>query len=82
VAASGRTSSLDAVLAGRDFRLGSRGVFAGLALKGVVIKPEDELNLAVYNKTAEELLKDSVNGDVTPDPGAFPRAIGRYTGQS
>ncbi len=60
----------------------SRGVFAGLALKGVVIKPEDELNLAVYNKTAEELLKDSVNGGVTPDLEALPRAIGRYTGQS
>src|SRR5262249_13552952 len=29
----------------------SRGVFAGVDLKGVVVKPEDNLNLAVYNKT-------------------------------
>jgi hypothetical protein len=33
----------------------SRGVFAGVNLKGVVLKPEDELNAAVYNKTADEL---------------------------
>jgi lipid-binding SYLF domain-containing protein len=30
-------------------------VFAGVNLKGVVLKPEDELNAAVYNKTADEL---------------------------
>ena len=60
----------------------SRGVFAGLALKGVVIKPEDELNLAVYNKTAEELLKESADTDATSDLEAFPRALNRYTGQS
>src|SRR5215471_9716491 len=58
----------------------SRGVFAGVNLKGVVLKPEDELNLAVYNKTAEELLKDAnsdSNGE--SDLNAFPRALGRYT---
>ncbi len=42
----------------------SRGLFAGVALNGVVIKPEDELNLAVYNKTAEELLKEPVRHHV------------------
>ena len=36
----------------------SRGLFAGLNLKGIVIRPEDDLNLAVYNKTARELLSD------------------------
>jgi len=60
----------------------SRGVFAGLALKGVVIKPEDDLNLAVYNRTAEELLKEPVETDATSDLEAFPRALNRYTGQS
>jgi lipid-binding SYLF domain-containing protein len=60
----------------------SRGVFAGVDAKGVVLKPEDSLNLAVYNKTAEELLKDSADGDATTESqlNAFPRALARYTG--
>ncbi len=59
----------------------SRGVFAGINLKGVVLKPEDELNLAVYNKTAEELLKEPQDGDSTTQSelNAFPRALLRYS---
>ena len=57
----------------------SRGVFAGLAVKGVVIKPEDDLNLAVYNKTAEELLKETVPTDTASELEAFPRALNRHT---
>lgn len=57
----------------------SRGVFAGLALKGVVITSEDSLNLAVYNKTAEELLEAPAEGDAIPDLDAFPRALMRHT---
>jgi lipid-binding SYLF domain-containing protein len=59
----------------------SRGVFAGVNLKGVVLKPEDELNLAVYNKTADELLKDPPDGDSTAESelNAFPHALSRYT---
>jgi len=62
----------------------SRGVFAGVNLKGVVLKPEDSLNLAVYNKTAEELLKEPADGDAATESelAAFPRALGRYTGNS
>ena len=62
----------------------SRGLFAGVNLKGVVLKPEDSLNLAVYNKTAEELLKEPVDGDATgeSDLNAFPQALGQYTGKS
>jgi lipid-binding SYLF domain-containing protein len=58
----------------------SRGVFAGVNLKGVVVKPEDELNLAVYNKTAEEIFKEPTDGDATTEDelGAFPRALSRY----
>ena len=61
----------------------SRGVFAGVDVKGVVLKPEDELNLAVYGKTAEELLKESADGDATTESelNAFPRALARYTGK-
>jgi lipid-binding SYLF domain-containing protein len=60
----------------------SRGVFAGLALKGVVIKPEDDLNLAVYNKTADELLKESGGTDAALGLSAFPDALNRNTVQS
>ena len=53
----------------------SRGVFAGVDVKGIVLKPEDSLNLAVYNKTGEELLKESADGDATTESelNAFPR---------
>jgi len=62
----------------------SRGVFAGVDVKGVVLKPEDSLNLAVYNKTAGELLKEPLDGDATAEAGlnALPQALGRYTGKS
>jgi lipid-binding SYLF domain-containing protein len=58
----------------------SRGLFAGVDLKGVVLKPEDDLNRAVYNKTARELLGERPRGP-HGDEGlkAFPQAIGRYT---
>ena len=36
----------------------SRGLFAGISLKGVVVRPEDDLNQAVYGKSARELLSD------------------------
>src|SRR4029077_8153061 len=32
-----------------------RGLFAGVNVKGIVLKPEDDLNRAVYNKTAKEI---------------------------
>jgi len=61
----------------------SRGVFAGVDLKGVVVKPEDNLNLAVYNKTAQELFKAPVDHDSSSESGleAFPHALGKYTGK-
>jgi len=59
----------------------SRGLFAGVNVKGVVLKPEDDLNLAVYNQTARELLSDQAgaSGSPAPDLTAFPRVLGRYT---
>jgi SH3 domain-containing YSC84-like protein 1 len=57
----------------------SRGLFAGANVKGVVIRPEDDLNLAVYNQTARELLSDPVPGASSADLAAFPRVLGRYT---
>jgi lipid-binding SYLF domain-containing protein len=60
----------------------SRGLFAGASVKGIVLKPEDDLNTAVYDKTARELLADSADGSPNPDAGlkAFPQVLTRYTG--
>jgi len=58
----------------------SRGLFAGLSLKGVVLKPEDDLNIAVYGNTAHDLLSESMHADsAAKGLNAFPQAIGRYT---
>ena len=59
----------------------SRGLFAGVNVKGIVLKPEDDLNVAVYKQTARELLGDPVSGDAGAAVGlkAFPQALGRYT---
>jgi len=61
----------------------SRGLFAGVDVKGVVLRPEDDLNMAVYNKTARELLGDHI---ARTSPSAalktFPEALGRYTPKS
>jgi hypothetical protein len=43
------------------------------------ITPEDDLNLAVSNKTAEELLEAPAEGEATPDLDACPRALTRRT---
>lgn len=58
----------------------SHGLFAGLSLKGVVIKPEDDLNMAVYDKPARELLRDEIYGKADARAGlkSFPQVIERY----
>ena len=57
----------------------SHGVFAGVNLKGIVIRPEDDLNYAVYNKAARSLLiEDAPAGSETEEGlSAFPQAISR-----
>jgi lipid-binding SYLF domain-containing protein len=61
----------------------SRGLFAGVNVKGVVLRPEDDLNMAVYNKTARELLSDHPGGS-NPAAGlkSFPDTLGRYSATS
>ena len=59
----------------------SRGLFAGVNLKGVVIRPEDDLNLAVYERNAHELLD---KGEQGPNNSAaalssFSKTVSRYT---
>ena len=62
----------------------SRGLFAGVNVKGVVLRPEDDLNMAVYNKTARELLSDDAAAAAHPAEGlkSFPNVLGRYTTKS
>jgi len=57
----------------------SHGLFAGVSLKGVVVRPEDDLNRAVYSKSARELLTDDKRAANT-EAGlpAFPQAVARY----
>jgi SH3 domain-containing YSC84-like protein 1 len=61
----------------------SHGLFAGVSLKGVVVRPEDDLNLAVYNKTARELLVEDKRADGAAEGlPAFPDAVAHYTPDS
>ena len=59
----------------------SRGLFAGVNLKGVVIRPEDDLNLAVYNKTAHGLLVQDERNSADESAGlrTFSQTVARYS---
>jgi SH3 domain-containing YSC84-like protein 1 len=59
----------------------SRGLFAGVNLKGVVIHPEDDLNLPVYNKSARELLADDGKDSAHEAAGlqTFSQTVARYS---
>ena len=62
----------------------SRGLFAGVNLKGVVIRPEDDLNQAVYNKTAHELLIHDEREAAEAGAGlpTFAQTVNRYASNS
>jgi SH3 domain-containing YSC84-like protein 1 len=57
----------------------SKGLFAGLALKGVAITPDNDLNKAFYGKEAAELIE--ARGDfVAPSAvRALPLQLSRYS---
>jgi lipid-binding SYLF domain-containing protein len=60
----------------------SKGVFAGLELKGVVIKPDNDDNQAVYGMTARELLTGEQKLPMSRMPAGvriFPRTLARYS---
>jgi lipid-binding SYLF domain-containing protein len=59
----------------------SRGLFAGVDLKGVVIKPDDDLNEAIYRMKARELLTGSSENTSQGSANllAFPLTIKRYS---
>ena len=60
----------------------SRGAFAGLELKGVVIKPDNEDNLQVYGMTARDILTGSKKISMAAMPEGvrvFPQTLARYS---
>jgi SH3 domain-containing YSC84-like protein 1 len=60
----------------------SRGLFAGLELKGVVINPENDDNRAVYNLTARDILTGTNKMSIARMPAGvriFPRTLSRYS---
>jgi len=60
----------------------SRGAFAGLELKGVVIKPDNEDNLQIYGMTARDILTgaNKISMDKTPEGvRIFPQTLARYS---
>src|SRR6266403_1195905 len=60
----------------------SKGAFAGLELKGVVIKPDNEDNLQVYGMTARDILTGANKISLARMPEGvrvFPLTLGRYS---
>jgi lipid-binding SYLF domain-containing protein len=60
----------------------SKGLFAGLELKGVVINPDNDDNQAVYGMTAKDILTGSNKISLNRMPAGvriFPRTLSRYS---
>jgi len=57
----------------------SRGAFIGVALKGVAITPDNDLNEAFYGRKATELIGGREDGPVPPAVRAFPLQLNRYS---
>ena len=60
----------------------SRGAFAGLELKGVFIKPDNEDNLQVYGMTARDILTGANKISIEKMPQGvrvFPETLMRYS---
>ena len=62
----------------------SHGLFAGVNLKGAVIRREDDLNFAVYDESAGELLDPDKRetDDTTSDLPSFSKTISHDTANS
>ncbi|HEV2803139.1 MAG TPA: lipid-binding SYLF domain-containing protein [Pyrinomonadaceae bacterium] len=60
----------------------SKGLFAGLELKGAVVNPDNKLNEAVYGLKAKELLNDATQLKAEQAPRGvriFPVTLARYS---
>ncbi len=60
----------------------SRGAFVGVALKGVAITPDNDLNEAFYGKKATELLTGRDDAPVPAAVRSFPLQLSRYSVRS
>jgi lipid-binding SYLF domain-containing protein len=81
----GRTAaaSTDALLRAQIISYSrSKGLFAGLEIKGVVIKPDDDENMGVYGTRSRELLLPGSAMTLAKMPAGvriFPRTLARYS---
>jgi lipid-binding SYLF domain-containing protein len=60
----------------------SKGLFAGLELKGVVIDPDNDDNLAIYKMKAQDILTGKRKMTINQMPAGvriFPRTLARYS---
>ncbi len=60
----------------------SKGAFAGLEIKGVVIDLDNDDNVAVYGKKANDILSPTKTWTMTQMPAGvriFPRTLARYS---
>jgi lipid-binding SYLF domain-containing protein len=60
----------------------SKGLFAGLEIKGVVISADNDDNIAVYGKKANDILSPTKRWTMTQMPAGvriFPRTLARYS---
>jgi lipid-binding SYLF domain-containing protein len=60
----------------------SKGLFAGLELKGAIINPDNDLNEALYGLKAKDILTGSNKvkmSDVPPGIIVFPNALARHS---
>jgi lipid-binding SYLF domain-containing protein len=57
----------------------SKGAFVGASLKGTVIAPNKDLNKAVYNKTAKQILNSNEQTPVTDAVKVFPNTLFKYS---
>jgi lipid-binding SYLF domain-containing protein len=77
------SASTDALLrAGIISYSRTKGAFAGLELKGVVISPDNNDNLAVYGKKAGEVLSPTQTLKATQIPAGvriIPKTLTRYS---
>jgi len=59
----------------------SKGLFAGVSLKGTVISPDEDMNQAIYKKSGRQLLIDTpMMWTAAPkDLQKFPQTVGTYS---
>ena len=61
----------------------SRGLFAGLSLNGVVVTPDNDLNQAVYSRTANDILMEASAMPMAEAPTGvrvFAQTVARHAG--